>query len=62
MDVGKLCCLKERVCFGSCWEEKQIVRITPIIEIRFIVSELLFESTKHASKNQSCTRDDHHVG
>jgi hypothetical protein len=62
MDVGKLCCLKERVCFGSCLGEKEIVTITPIIEIRFIASEGLFERTKHVCKYQSCTRDDHHVG
>jgi hypothetical protein len=62
MEVGKLCCLKERVFFGSCWEEKEFVRITPIKEIRFIATEVLFERTKYVSKNQSCTRDDYHVG
>ena len=29
------------------------VRIAPIIEINFIASEVLFERTKHFSKNQS---------
>ena len=39
-----------------------MVRITPKIEISFIASKVLFERTNHVSKNQSRTRDDHHLG